>query len=97
MPKKPAISMIDDDFWAREATLDSLDAAGISVQAFQKAEDYHEAYPFCGASWPMAEMPVPAVSGLTPDSFLIAAYCCCIADDNWPGARTMPLARGAGP
>jgi FixJ family two-component response regulator len=64
MPKKPVISIVDDDEAVREGTKDLLTAVGYSVKAFVGADAFLKSRSAGGTSCLIADMRMPGMSGL---------------------------------
>jgi FixJ family two-component response regulator len=73
VPKKPMISIIDDDLSARDATLDLIRAIGFAAQAFQCADDFLASDNLGKTSCLISDMRMPGMSGLELYNRLVAA------------------------
>ena len=73
MPKKPMISIIDDDLSARDATLDLIRAIGFAAQAFPCADDFLASDNLGKTSCLISDMRMPGMSGLELYNRLVAA------------------------
>jgi FixJ family two-component response regulator len=93
------ISIVDDDFWVREATADYLRSRGYPVAAFASAEDFLESDQIDQTTCAVVDIQLPGLSGIdlqrrlratgrtTPVIFITA-----LADDD---VRSRAMAAGA--
>ena len=64
MPKKPVISIVDDDETVRETTLDLISSMGFLVKSFACADDFLNSDDLCRTSCLIADMRMPGMTGL---------------------------------
>lgn len=64
MPKKPVISIVDDDPSVREGTMDLLNSMGFIAETFQRADDFLESDRFQSTSCLIADVQLPGMTGL---------------------------------
>jgi FixJ family two-component response regulator len=64
MPKKPVISIVDDDETVRETTLDLISSMGFLVKSFACADDFLKSDALCRTSCLIADMRMPGMTGL---------------------------------
>ena len=64
MPKKPVISIVDDDETVRETTLDLISSMGFLVKSFACADDFLKSDDLCRTSCLIADMRMPGMTGL---------------------------------
>jgi FixJ family two-component response regulator len=64
VPKKPLISIVDDDDSVREGTMDLLKAMGFIAEAFQRAEDFLTSNRLHSTSCLIADVRMPGMTGL---------------------------------
>src|SRR6202035_3289673 len=64
MPKKPVISVVDDDPSVREGTVDLLNSMGFIARPFQRADDFLKSSCRPGTSCLIADVRMPGMSGL---------------------------------
>lgn len=93
------ISIVDDDFWVREATANYLRSRGFPVAAFASAEDFLESDELNRTTCAVIDIQLPGLSGIelqrelratgraTPVIFITA-----LADED---VRTRAMAAGA--
>jgi FixJ family two-component response regulator len=60
----PVISVIDDDASVRSATVDLLDSAGLTCQAFASAEAYLESGWIARTSCLVLDVSMPGLTGI---------------------------------
>ena len=72
MPKRPMISIVDDDLSARDATLDLIRALGFTAKAFQCADDFLSSDSIGKTSCLISDMRMPGMSGLELYNHLVA-------------------------
>ncbi len=71
MPKKPVISIVDDDASVREGTMDLIKAMGFIAEAFQRAEDFLKSNRLHRTSCLIADVRMPVMTGLEPHRRLV--------------------------
>ena len=64
MPKKPVISIVDDDASVREGTMDLLKAMGFIAEAFSCAEEFLKSKRLHSTSCLIADVRMPGMTGL---------------------------------
>ncbi len=64
MPKKPVISIVDDDASVREGTTDLIKAMGFIAEAFPCAEDFLKSKRLRSTSCLIADVRMPGMNGL---------------------------------
>jgi FixJ family two-component response regulator len=73
MPKKPVISIVDDDPSVREGTVDLIEAMGFIAEPFERAEDFLKSNRLHGTSCLIADMRMPGMTGLELHSRLVGS------------------------
>jgi FixJ family two-component response regulator len=73
MPKKPVISVVDDDPSVREGTVDLLNSMGFIARPFQRADDFLKSSCRPGTSCLIADVRMPGMSGLELHNRLIGS------------------------
>jgi FixJ family two-component response regulator len=73
VPKKPVISIVDDDPSVREGTLDLLNSMGFVAEAFQRADDFLQSDRLHGTSCLIADVQLPGMTGLELYDHLVGA------------------------
>jgi FixJ family two-component response regulator len=63
-PKKPVISIVDDDQSFREGTRDLIEAMGFVAETFRRAEDFLKSNTLDSTSCLIADVRMPGMSGL---------------------------------
>lgn len=63
MPKRPVISIVDDDPSVREGTMDLLKSMGFVAETFQSADDFLESNRLHGTSCLIADVQLPGMTG----------------------------------
>lgn len=64
VPKRPVISIVDDDESVREGTMDLVNAMGFAAEAFQCAEDFLKSKRLHSTSCLIADVRMPGMTGL---------------------------------
>jgi FixJ family two-component response regulator len=64
VPKKPVISIVDDDPSVREGTMDLLNSMGFIAETFQCADDFLDSNHLRGTSCLIADVQLPGMTGL---------------------------------
>ena len=64
MPKKPVISIVDDDPSVREATVDLLDSMGFIAEPFERADDFLKSNRLHSTSCLISDVRMPGMTGL---------------------------------
>lgn len=64
MPKKPVISIVDDDQSVRAGTMDLIEAMGFIAETFQSAEDFLNCQELQRTSCLIADVQMPGMTGL---------------------------------
>ena len=64
MPKKPLISIIDDDPSVREGTVDLLDSMGFIAEPFERADDFLKSNRLHSTSCLISDVRMPGMTGL---------------------------------
>ena len=64
MPKKPVISIVDDDPSVREGTMDLLKSMGFIAETFQRADDFLQSDRHTSTSCLIADVQLPGMTGL---------------------------------
>jgi FixJ family two-component response regulator len=64
MPKRPIISIVDDDQSVREATMSLMRAAGFATEAFPRADDFLNSEMRVRTDCLIADVQMPGMSGL---------------------------------
>jgi FixJ family two-component response regulator len=64
VPKKPVISIVDDDPSVRESTMDMLNSMGFVTETFQCADDFLESNRLDGTSCLITDVQLPGMTGL---------------------------------
>ena len=64
MPKKPLISIVDDDETVRATTIDLISSMGFLAKAFACADDFLKSDDLYSTSCLIADMRMPAMTGL---------------------------------
>jgi FixJ family two-component response regulator len=73
MPRKPVVSIVDDDPSVRDGTVDLLNALGYIAEAFDSALDFLNAARCHGTSCLIVDVQLPGMSGLELYENLVAA------------------------
>jgi FixJ family two-component response regulator len=63
-PKKPMISIVDDDPSFREGTKDLIEAMGLVAETFQRADDFLKSNALDSTSCVIADVRMPGMTGL---------------------------------
>ncbi len=63
-PKKPVISIVDDDPSVRESTMDMLNSMGFVTETFQCADDFLESNRLDGTFCLITDVQLPGMTGL---------------------------------
>ena len=71
-PTPPVISIIDDDASVRAATDNLLRSLGYTVHTFASAEEFLQSAHFNGTSCVIADVQMPAMSGVELQALLLA-------------------------
>jgi FixJ family two-component response regulator len=64
VPKKPVISIVDDDPSVREGTMDLLVSLGFVAETFQCADDFLQSERLHSTSCLIADVELPGMSGI---------------------------------
>ena len=64
MPKKPVISIVDDDPSVREATVDLLDSMGFIAEPFERADDFLKSNRLHSTSCLISDVRMPGMTWL---------------------------------
>lgn len=64
MPKKPVISIVDDDPSVREGTVDLLDSMGFIAEPFERADDFLKSNRLHSTSCLISDVRMPGMTGL---------------------------------
>jgi FixJ family two-component response regulator len=64
VPKKPVISIVDDDPSVREGTMDLLNSMGFIAETFQRAADFLQSNCLHSTSCLIADVQLPGMTGL---------------------------------
>jgi FixJ family two-component response regulator len=73
MPRKPVITIVDDDESVREATMSLMRALGFTSEAYQCAEDFLKSGRVQATSCLIADVRMPGMSGLELYRHLVAS------------------------
>jgi FixJ family two-component response regulator len=73
VPKKPLISIIDDDESVREGTTDLIKAMGFVAAAFQRADDFLNSHHLRSTSCLIADVRMPGMTGLELHNRLVGS------------------------
>ena len=73
MPKKPMISIVDDDPSVREGTMDLVKAMGFIPEAFPCAEDFLKSKRLHSTSCLIADVRMPGMTGLELHNHLVGS------------------------
>ena len=73
MPKKPVISIVEDDPSVREGTMDLLNSMGFIAKPFQRADDFLKSNCHPSTSCLIADVRMPGMSGLELHNRLIGS------------------------
>ena len=73
MPKKPVISVIDDDVSVREGTVDLLNSMGFIAKPFQRADDFLKSNCHPSTSCLIADVRMPGITGLELHNRLVGS------------------------
>src|SRR5258708_38230510 len=73
MPKKPVISIVDDDQSVREGTMDLVNAMGFTAEAFPCAEDFLKSKRLRRTSCLITDVRMPGMTGLELHDRLVGA------------------------
>ena len=71
MPKKPLISIVDDDSSVREGTMDLVRSMGFVAEAFPHSEDFLKSGCASKTSCLIADMRMPGMNGLELHNHLV--------------------------
>src|SRR5437763_3995396 len=71
MPKKPVISIVDDDSSIREAATDLLNSMDFVAEAFQRADDFLKSNRLHETSCLIADVQMPGMTGLELHNHLV--------------------------
>lgn len=71
MPKKPVISIVDDDPSAREGALDLLNSMGFIAEGFERAADFLKSDRVRSTACLIADVQMPGMTGLELYSRLV--------------------------
>jgi FixJ family two-component response regulator len=64
VPKKPVISIVDDDPSVRAGTMDLLNSMGFLAETFQRADDFLQSDRLHNTSCLIADVQLPGMTGL---------------------------------
>jgi FixJ family two-component response regulator len=64
VPKKPVISIVDDDPSVREGTVDLLDSMGFIAEPFERADDFLKSNRLHSTSCLISDVRMPGMTGL---------------------------------
>ena len=64
MPKKPVISIVDDDPLVLEGTMDLLNSMGFTTATFQRAEEFLKSERLYSTSCLITDVQMPGMTGL---------------------------------
>jgi FixJ family two-component response regulator len=64
VPKKPVISIVDDDPSVREGTVDLLDSMGFIAEQFERADDFLKSNRLHSTSCLISDVRMPGMTGL---------------------------------
>ncbi len=73
MPKKPVISIVDDDPSVREGTMDLVKAMGFIAEVFPCAEDFLKSKRLHRTSCLIADVRMPGMTGLELHNHLVGS------------------------
>jgi FixJ family two-component response regulator len=73
MPRKPVVSIVDDDPSVRDGTVDLLNSLGYMAEAFDSAADFLNATRCHGTSCLIVDVQLPGMSGLELYENLVAS------------------------
>ena len=73
MPKKPVVSVIDDDVSVREGTVDLLNSMGFIAKPFQRVDDFLKSNCHPRTSCLIADVRMPGMSGLELHNRLVGS------------------------
>jgi FixJ family two-component response regulator len=71
VPKKPVISIVDDDDSVREGTMDLFNAMGLSAVVFPRADDFLKSNHLRSTCCVIADVQMPGMTGLDLHDCLI--------------------------
>jgi FixJ family two-component response regulator len=92
------ISVVDDDASVRSATVDLLNSAGFSCEAYASAEEYLGSERIAHTACLILDIKMPGLSGLELQRQLVQSGCTIpvIFITSFPEERTRAQASGAG-
>ena len=98
MPRKQVISIVDDDEFAREGTIDLVKSMGFIAKAFESAEDFLESDYLHSSSCLIADVRMPGITGLELHRSLVESgnMTPTILITSFPNDRDRAHARQAG-
>ena len=98
MPKKPVISVIDDDVSVREGTVDLLNSMGFIAKPFQRADDFLKSNCHPSTSCLIADVRMPGITGIELHKRLVESgnMTPTILITSFPNDRDRARARQAG-
>ena len=95
MPKKPIISIVDDDEWVRESTVDLVTATGFTAVAFPSATDFLNSGRLGDTRCLIADVQMPGMTGielhdrLAESGYMIATILITAYPDDRDRARAL--------
>jgi FixJ family two-component response regulator len=73
MPKKPVISIVDDDASVREGTMDLLNSMGFTAETFPLADEFLKSDRLHSTACLIADVQMPGMTGLELHSRLVGS------------------------
>jgi FixJ family two-component response regulator len=73
VPKKPVISIVDDDPSVREGTVDLLDSMGFIAEPFERADDFLKSNRLHSTSCLISDVRMPGMTGLELHNRLVGS------------------------
>jgi FixJ family two-component response regulator len=98
MPREQVISIVDDDEFAREGTIDLVKSMGFIAKAFERAEDFLKSDYLHSSSCLIADVRMPGITGLELHNRLVESgnRTPTILITSFPNDRDRAQARQAG-
>jgi FixJ family two-component response regulator len=73
VPKKPVISIVDDDPSVREGTMDLLNSMGFTAEPFERADDFLKSNCLHSTSCLISDVRMPGMTGLELHNRLVGS------------------------